>query len=184
MIKEVKIYSRFQIKKIALTDGLNFPYSQRPWYLISIYTDEEDNFKGTDTEDKFKQLGCKNMLPLHFWDITDSTRDMERLKRWFGADFKEEDAVLFNDQLAEQVIGFLILCNQCDNEDSVLVVHCDAGISRSGAVGTFAVDYFGLNYNDFIKDNPGLSPNSFVSRILRRKADMSPSFGSGVTDRE
>ena len=53
---------------------------------------------------------------------------------------------------AKQIINFIDKAQE-DENDSVLVVHCQAGISRSGAVGTFACDYCGLDYNRFIKEN-------------------------------
>jgi len=42
-----------------------------------------------------------------------------------------------------------------------LLVHCDAGISRSGAVATFASNYLNIDFQDeYIKPNP------YVLRIL------------------
>ena len=55
-------------------------------------------------------------------------------------------------------------------------VHCNAGISRSGAIGTFANDYCGMNYSEFLKNNPYIMANSYVLRLLRRESGMTPDF--------
>lgn len=47
-------------------------------------------------------------------------------------------------------------------------VHCSAGISRSGAVGTFINDLFGEPYFEFKKRNPYIHPNGRILRLLHR----------------
>ena len=63
---------------------------------------------------------------------------------------------------------------QKDEEDSILVAHCAAGISRSGAIGTFACDYCGLDYNEFIGSNSNIMANPHVLRVLSNVAGMTP----------
>lgn len=46
------------------------------------------------------------------------------------------------------------------------IVHCSAGISRSGAVGQFICDYFGCNREEFLRDNPYIHPNGRITRML------------------
>lgn len=48
------------------------------------------------------------------------------------------------------------------------VVHCAAGISRSGAVGTFVHDYYQGDYEVFKRDNPHIFPNSHILSLLHR----------------
>jgi predicted protein tyrosine phosphatase len=48
-------------------------------------------------------------------------------------------------------------------------VHCSAGISRSGAVGTFINDYFEQDYKKFRKRHSHIHPNGRVLRLLNRK---------------
>lgn len=47
-----------------------------------------------------------------------------------------------------------------------VIVHCHAGISRSGAVGTFIQEYLGIDYRSFIQMNPQIHPNSLVKSLL------------------
>lgn len=47
------------------------------------------------------------------------------------------------------------------------VVHCSAGISRSGAIGTFLCDYFNVDWFEFKKDNPHIHPNNHVLKLLK-----------------
>lgn len=56
--------------------------------------------------------------------------------------------------------------------DVVLIAHCDAGVSRSGAVGDFACDRAGMNRVKFIADNPYIHPNRTVAVALRKAAGM------------
>lgn len=66
----------------------------------------------------------------------------------------------------KQIISFLETINK--KKVKTIIVHCAAGISRSGAVGSFINNYFNLHYNQFKKDNPHIHPNSRVSMILNR----------------
>lgn len=175
MIKEVKIYNRFNMDVFVHTGGLNFPYTDRPWYLISIHTDDDPLLTDVN-QNVFKEMGCRSAISLKFWDITDT--DAARISQQHGAQAEKfkKDMVLFSTEQAKTVIGFLSSCNQDDENDGILIVHCDAGVSRSGAVGTFAVDFFNLSYEDFIKANPYLRPNYYVLRILRKMAGMDKYF--------
>lgn len=56
---------------------------------------------------------------------------------------------------------------ELNKDKQQFIVHCSAGISRSGAVGTFINDYFGLDYSTFRKTNPQVQPNPFVLRTLK-----------------
>ncbi len=55
-----------------------------------------------------------------------------------------------------------------DNKDKKFcIVHCAAGISRSGGIGTFINDYTRSDYAAFKKLNPYIHPNNFVIRMLK-----------------
>ena len=76
--------------------------------------------------------------------------------------------VIFSDNDANNIIHFLDHITTSGVEDFTLLVHCAAGVSRSAAVGTFASDYMGLDYKEFMKLNRYLAPNSLVIRTLKR----------------
>jgi predicted protein tyrosine phosphatase len=79
--------------------------------------------------------------------------------------------LLFNKGQGREVIQFLNDRKKEPGKD-ILVTHCDAGVSRSGAVSEFACEFYGLDRTEFVKDNPYLMPNPMVLRILRETAGM------------
>jgi len=52
------------------------------------------------------------------------------------------------------------------HKDKEFFVHCSAGISRSGAVGQFILDYLDGDKEHFQKMNSHISPNAQVRKIL------------------
>ena len=158
MIERVTIYNRFNMEMFARTEGLNFPYEDKNWSLVSIYTTPEDEFLTEKNIEALKALGMKEYVSVCFWDINDTNKA--------EIDKKHPEAIWFDEQMGKDIIGTITRAEGWD--DAVLVAHCDAGVSRSGAVGTFAVEYLGLDYETFIKENPYTVPNPFVLRTLRK----------------
>lgn len=77
-----------------------------------------------------------------------------------------KDCKVFNMSHALSIIKFLNVFHQ-DDEQHTLVVHCAAGICRSGAVGQFAQVFFSNMTNlDFNKVNPKILPNTWVRDLL------------------
>ena len=77
------------------------------------------------------------------------------------------NAILFNEDMAHAIMRFV------DDGKLPLLVHCTAGISRSGAVGEVLNWYFNryLEYNaaddeDFVQNNRRIMPNTIVRRIM------------------
>lgn len=98
-----------------------------------------------------------NVLRLSFHDVDNP----DILKKY-------PDVVMFSDDDARKIIEFLKKIHIKGVEDYTIIIHCIAGISRSAAVGTFAVDYLGLDYNDFKSINKYLSPNTYVMKKLKQ----------------
>ena len=166
MIKKIKVFDRATIDACILNKA--FPYKY--WYFISIYGDD-GCLVNSKTSDILNGLGCVKSASLLFWDITD--KSYNEIKEKYPNSEKAKSLVLFNNKHAKQIIKLIDLA-QKDTNDSALVVHCAAGISRSGAVATFACDYCKLDYAEFLKDNPCLYPNQFVLRTLHRISGMTP----------
>ncbi len=53
-----------------------------------------------------------------------------------------------------------------------LIVQCHAGISRSGAVGTFATELLELDGERFRKEHPWVDPQPYVLNLLRVAAGL------------
>jgi len=69
----------------------------------------------------------------------------------------------FTAEQAEDLLKFL----DANKDKKTCIVHCSAGFSRSGAVGTFVNDYFGENWFQFKRINPQVQPNATVLRKLK-----------------
>lgn len=96
-----------------------------------------------------------NVLQLKFDDVTE----------------KDEEGIHFNKEMAKQIINFIK-----DIEDKPIYVHCDAGISRSGAIGYMLNEWFNkfieINKEDnkfFLSENSHIMPNPEVVRILKNE---------------
>ena len=117
--------------------------------VISIQTSN-----GYDTEPPFspESLSSPNLLCLVFDDIVNDT----------GRQFTEADA--------KAILAFV-------HDDSLpVMVHCTAGIARSGAVGEVLDWYYNCwctkndeDHQYFLRENPQVMPNSTVRRLLMRE---------------
>ncbi len=75
-------------------------------------------------------------------------------------------ATAFTIAQAKELLEFV----ECNKDRETCIVHCAAGISRSGAVGLFVNDYFGGDYFEFKKNNPRTHCNQLVLRLLKQAA--------------
>jgi predicted protein tyrosine phosphatase len=90
------------------------------------------------------------------------------LNLWFN-DSEEynphTETVLFDEDMADKVVEFV----ERNKDAKQWLLHCTAGISRSGAVGGFVADYLGVSYLDYKKANPKICPNALVSKLLTQR---------------
>ena len=108
-------------------------------------------------------LNHPHLLTLTFDDICSEPETPEDLG----------NAVLFNENMAHQIMRFV------DDGKLPLLVHCTAGISRSGAIGEVLNWYFNryLKNNtsddeDFVRNNRQIQPNTLVRKILLQNLPM------------
>jgi predicted protein tyrosine phosphatase len=75
---------------------------------------------------------------------------------------------LFDERQAVRIMSFLENVKRRQHKDNQewLIVHCDAGIARSGAVAQTASDFIGDPLGRFRDDNPHIHPNPHVHRLL------------------
>lgn len=74
----------------------------------------------------------------------------------------------FDEACADKILDFLEICQERKTEET-LYVNCVAGISRSGAVASFACEVFNLDRVKFHRDNPQILPNNLVLYLLRER---------------
>ena len=98
-----------------------------------------------------------HLLTLTFDDICNEPETPEDLG----------NAILFNKDMALAIMRFV------DDGKLPLLVHCTAGISRSGAVGEVLNWYFNrylenntADNEDFVQNNRQILPNTIVRRIM------------------
>ena len=73
---------------------------------------------------------------------------------------------MFNEYKAKKLYEFI----KKNKDKSMVVLHCGAGISRSGACGTFIFDLYGtITYEEFKRKNPRIQPNSHILKLLREQ---------------
>lgn len=108
--------------------------------VISIQDSHTQGFGFQFTENQF----CKGVLTLIFDDIVTEV----------------DGAVLFNDDMADKIIGFI---ERFKNLVDTLLVHCYAGQSRSRAVGAFAVEMLGGDNSKYFKES---TPNQYIYDVL------------------
>lgn len=163
MIDRVIVRPREWVEKIIRFNAQVPDPANKQWHLISIYGSSEELLT-PENKEILRGMNCQEMLSICFWDITEI--------QYPNVINAHPNAVLFEVEHAKKIVSFLDgLKDRPGNE--TLVVHCDAGISRSGAVGSFASDYFGLNYEEFKKMNRVL-PNYHVRRLLNLVAGNTP----------
>lgn len=82
---------------------------------------------------------------------------------------KEENPYVFTEEQAKELYEFIK-----ENKDkSMAIVHCGAGISRSGAIGTFIYDLYGeQTWEDFQRQNPSIHLNHYVYKLLNEQRKM------------
>ena len=126
------------------------------WHLISIYETTCFPFLTFDVKLRLEnQAFMDKSISLSFDDIT--LADYETLKIVYP------DLILFNRGHAREIIDFIKQVNS-ETEPSMLVIHCRAGISRSGAVALFAAVKLGIEFSD-----PYIRPNQWMLKILNEE---------------
>ena len=151
-LKKVYILSRLEFNDLLRINKITDEnVEEKQAFFISINETETLN---TNPKNHFNQEHT-NVKIIHFDDIVDVS-DISEYE-------KEFNAKAFTKEQARELIEFII-----KNADKpICIVHCAAGISRSGAVGRFINDFFGGDDEFFRKTNPHIHPNSLVTRLLK-----------------
>jgi protein-tyrosine phosphatase len=77
--------------------------------------------------------------------------------------------VRITESQADEIVKF-ILANDRDDVPKRLVVHCSAGICRSGAVAAFAQEIcLSSDIDFFLEHNYHIMPNGFVHKMVSRR---------------
>ena len=151
---KVYVCSREEIKKML---EANKEFIKQN-YFISIYSSAVEYRRGME-EPKFSPLpDLSNVCKLCFDDVTEKDT--------------EPTVIHFSKQHAQKIMEFLKTVK--DDGKVEFYVHCDAGVSRSGAVGYLLNEYFNkflkmncIDNEAFRMNNSHIMPNPEVVRILK-----------------
>jgi len=160
VINNIRVFSRYSTEKLISTEatwGL-----KSPWILISIYSGSKGPVIKAELDfDTLNAKGCIDYKAFEFHDIT--MKDFVRLKKEYHT--KNDKLKVFTKSQAKKILSFLKQYHKY-GMDMTLVVHCEAGVSRSGAVGLFACRLFGLDECRFRAMHPVINPNPHVFDTL------------------
>ena len=106
-----------------------------------------------NNEEKFDK-SIDNFLQVKMWDIEEDLFENGELK------YEKP-----NDNELKKIVDFI----NKHKDKSVFIVHCSAGISRSGAVATFLYDKFlsEIDKVQFRRENKYIRPNLYVLKRLK-----------------
>jgi hypothetical protein len=133
-----------------------------PYALISIYSAPGEDLL---TEENRRLLGdrCAGALSTCFGDLDPVKQGEDVLKK-----IKEKNGIVpIAWGQATEIVEFVRRVNRTA---TVLYVHCDAGVSRSGAVGQWVAEEVGVPDGEFREMNKNILPNRHILRTLREVA--------------
>lgn len=142
-------------------------------WIISIFSTE----RGID----FSPLPDRyNILKLQFDDVS------EKDNIWSS---ENDNIIFFNEEYAKKIYEFIKEIKVNDKKE--FYIHCDAGVSRSGAVGYLLNEYFNkfltnnkIDDEAFKMNNSHIMPNPLVVRVLKNELFGKPFAGIEVNDYE
>jgi len=148
---KVYIWSKQQFDKVMIDNKITDEnVSDRDEVFFISITDTD---KFSDSRLAYFKEDHVNVLNLSF---DDCEHDLEPTPT------QQTGTKAFTEVQAQKLYEFI---KQNRNRKSC-VIHCMAGISRSGAVGTFVNGYGQGDWEEFKRTNPFISPNARVSRML------------------
>lgn len=107
----------------------------------------------------FEPKEHENLRSYLFSDVTPKV--VQKESKW-GSHWDYTHLTLFTRIQARSIVEFLME----RDIDKPLLVHCFAGISRSGAIGAFAGLLYGYDFATLLRDHPHIKPNPWVLSLL------------------
>lgn len=150
--EQVKIYVKSKVEFHGMLERNNIDDTNIDEFTKYAFICINDN-RGEYYHHPLLKQKHYNVLNLWFDDIEHDGAESPTNK---------ENTKAFTTKQATQIVEFLDSNKSID----ILFVHCAAGISRSGAVGRFALDYLEGDRENFKINNNYILPNGRVLRML------------------
>jgi len=144
----VHVLGKMEFDNLMKQNGINDSSVERFDSIMFISIIDTENKEGP----YFKE-DHENVINLRFDDVE---HDGE------SSPTQEAQTRAFSELQAKMLYEFI----KKHREKETCIVHCMAGISRSGAVGTFITGYCQGDWERFKRDNPYVMPNPRVHRML------------------
>lgn len=112
-----------------------------------------------EDSDRWLNIFFEDVRPEHISILPELERQFERSIK------------VFDESMADRIIEFLIRCHARPTEEK-LIVNCSAGISRSGAIVSFAAEIFDIDKQQFRQENASIAPNGMVLYLLRERWNL------------
>lgn len=133
-------------------------------FFISI-NNQDDKTPSFFTSNK------KNVLNITFADLEED-KELPIL----GENRTETFKAMTREQAAE-----LYTFIKANKDKEAVLIHCTAGVARSGAVGVFINDFIGGNYHELMRNNPSIQPNPHVYRLLHDEWYKDIAYNNAIT---
>lgn len=168
MIKHIQVFPRVVLSTMMRTKET---ISSLNWALISMYSTPKEQLVTEHNIEFMKSMNCRHALNICVGDLTkDSYENIKKL----SPELIKEGMRLFDETDAQKILDFVKFIN---NEPiGILVIHCDAGISRSASCGLFLCRYLGLDESAFRKSNRGMHPNNYIYGILAEVSGITKDY--------
>jgi predicted protein tyrosine phosphatase len=156
-LKKIHVRSQFSFDKIVKENDLNDDNVEllKDTAFISIISANAygDSMQGMYDQHWFRK-NHDNVLNLEFDDVEDDATSIGKNK------YK-----VFSKEQAREVVEFIDR-----NENKTFLIHCLAGVSRSGAIGLFLYDYYPWVDREWFDVNvkPRIQPNQRVYSELKK----------------
>lgn len=143
------LFNEYLTRKGVTLDNVE---QQEKIFFISIHNQE-------DTVPPFFASDKSNVINLTFSDLEED-KELPVIG--------ENRTELFKAMTSEQASALYKFIKANKDKEAVLI-HCTAGVARSGAVGVFINDFMGGDYLEFKRNNPHIQPNPHVYNLLRKE---------------
>lgn len=137
---KVYILSKTEFEK-SVVPKLKDKWSDKSFFISILDPDNPD-------ENYFKD--SENYKTIRVWDLEETVGNYTQI---------------FNERQAKELTVFI----EQNKDKESCIVHCSAGVSRSGAIGEFINDLYGESYRVFRKRNFRIIPNQLIKRLLNEQ---------------
>lgn len=100
-----------------------------------------------------------NLKVLFFDDVSEDI---------YTNDLKNPGDLILVKAMTEEQAKELYTFIKANEEKDCIIIHCTAGVSRSGAVATFINDYVSGDWHSFKQQNSSIQPNTHVYKLLKK----------------